>query len=99
MKMIPKNINDILGDDLTALITNGVAEGRTIDYNRDLPGNADADKKEFLADVSSLANTVGGDLVFGMDEEQGIPMDICRVAFTRCRESGLAVQLRWLSRS
>lgn len=74
--MILKNLNDISEDDLAALITSGVTEGRTIDYKRDLPGNADADKKEFLADVSSFANTVGGDLVFGIDEDQGVPTSI-----------------------
>jgi hypothetical protein len=77
--MIPKNMSDISEDDLTALISNGVAEGRSIDYKQDLPGNADADKKEFLADVSSFANTVGGDLIFGMDEDQGVPTSITGV--------------------
>lgn len=48
--MIPKKLSDTSEGDLTALITNGVAEGRTIDYKRDLPGNADSDKKEFLAE-------------------------------------------------
>ena len=38
-----------------------------------MPGNADADKKEFLADVSSFANTAGGDLIFGIEEKQGVP--------------------------
>src|ERR1019366_763241 len=71
--MIPKLLNDIVEDDLLALISNGVAEGRTIDYKRELPGNSDSAKKEFLADASSFANTTGGDLVFGMDEDQGIP--------------------------
>ena len=55
-----------------ALIANAVSEGRTIDYKRELPGNSDGEKKEFLADVSSFANTGGGDLVFGMDEVEGL---------------------------
>jgi hypothetical protein len=74
--MIPRLLNHITENDLVALITNGVSEGRTIDYKRDLPGNSDGDKKEFLADVSSFANTVGGDLVFGMGEDQGLPTQI-----------------------
>lgn len=52
--------------DLLALISNAVSEGRTIDYKRELPGNSDGEKKEFLADVSSFANTSGGDLIFGL---------------------------------
>jgi hypothetical protein len=41
-----------------------------------LPGGSDGDKKEFLADASSFANTSGGDLVFGMDESQGLPTQL-----------------------
>ncbi len=74
--MIPRPLNDITEADLAALIANGVAEGRTIDYKRSLPGNTDADKKEFLADTSSFANSGGGDLVFGMDEAAGLPTQI-----------------------
>lgn len=66
--MILRAVNDITENDLLALISDGVAEGRSIDYKRELPGNSDGDKKEFLADASSFANTEGGDLVFGMLE-------------------------------
>lgn len=74
--MILKPLEQIAEDDLLALITNAVSEGRTIDYKRELPGNSDGDKKEFLADVSSFANTSGGDLVFGMDEAEGLPTQL-----------------------
>lgn len=74
--MIPTPIDAITEDVLHTLITNGVAEGRTIDYKRELPGGTDGDKKEFLADVSSFANTSGGDLVFGVDEDKGVPFAI-----------------------
>jgi predicted HTH transcriptional regulator len=74
--MIPKRLDDITELDLLALISNGVAEGRTIDYKRKLPPNGDADKKEFLADVSSFANSGGGDLIFGVDENAGLPTQI-----------------------
>lgn len=74
--MIPKQLKDIAETDLLALIGNKMAEGRTIEYKRALPGGSDGDKKEFLADVSSFANTSGGDLVFGMDENAGLPTAI-----------------------
>jgi predicted HTH transcriptional regulator len=74
--VIPKPFEIIAENDLLALITNGVSEGRTIDYKRELPGNSDGDKKEFLADVSSFANTSGGDLIFGMDEVEGLPTQL-----------------------
>jgi hypothetical protein len=47
--MIQKHLDNITETDITALITNAVSEGRTIDYKRELPGNSDGDKKEFLA--------------------------------------------------
>ena len=53
-----------------------VAEGRTIEFKESLPGNADSDKKEFLADVSSFANSVGGHIVYGVREKRGIPVGI-----------------------
>ena len=75
--MIEKRLDDITEDDLQALISNKVREGRTLDYKRELPGNSDGAKKEFLADASSFANTAGGHLVFGVDEDQGLPTEIC----------------------
>jgi hypothetical protein len=60
----------ILREDLEALVTNGVAESRTLDYKQELPGGRDSDRKEFLADVCALANSGGGDLVYGVVEER-----------------------------
>ena len=62
---------------LQDLKENSVAEGKTLDYKRDLIGTSD--KKEFLADVSSFANASGGHLVFGMEEEGGVPTELCGV--------------------
>lgn len=77
--MILKPLNSVSEADLQILITNAVPEGKTIEYKELLPGNADAEKKEFLADVSSFANTVGGDLIFGITEDQGTPASIVGV--------------------
>jgi predicted HTH transcriptional regulator len=71
-----KELNSILERDLLDLISSQTAEGRTLEYKRDLPGRADAEKKEFLADISSFANTSGGDLIYGIEESQGIPTSI-----------------------
>jgi hypothetical protein len=62
--------------DIQALKDNSVAEGKTIDYKRDLIGNTDEAKKEFLADVTSFANTAGGHLVIGIEEDNGVPVNI-----------------------
>jgi hypothetical protein len=72
--MINKNIEEITEKDLQELKNRQEVEGKTIEYKQELPGNTDADKKEFLADVSSFANSSGGDLIYGMVEEGGIPV-------------------------
>jgi hypothetical protein len=76
MPIANKPTFSITEGDLLDLIVNQVAEGKMIDYKLTLPGNSDDDKKEFLADVSSFANTAGGHLVFGMDEKQGIASNL-----------------------
>jgi hypothetical protein len=53
---------------LESLKTNAVAEGRQLDYKEQLPGGDDEGKREFLRDVTSLANSIGGDLIFGIRE-------------------------------
>lgn len=72
------SLRDILFDkiteaDLNNLISTGVPESPSIDYKRDTYGNSGDDKREFLADVSSFANTIGGDIVIGIDEASGLP--------------------------
>jgi Putative DNA-binding domain len=62
--------------DIQALVSGAVRESRRIEYKRALPGNADEDKREFLADVSSFANAAGGDLLFGVDEDRGVPTSV-----------------------
>ncbi|MHB8853517.1 MAG: AlbA family DNA-binding domain-containing protein [Ignavibacteriaceae bacterium] len=60
-------------DELTQLIANQTCEKRTIDYKLTLELDGDEKKKEFLADIVSFANTLGGLLIYGMEEEAGIP--------------------------
>jgi hypothetical protein len=70
--MLPYAIDLIDESVLAALVTNQVAERRDLEFKRDLPGNKDDDVKEFLADVTSLANAQGGDLLFGIEDSDGI---------------------------
>lgn len=70
--MISKKFTDITAADFLHLIEGNVQERKTLEYKAMLPSNSDGDKKEFLADVSSLANTEGGDLIFGLREVDGV---------------------------
>lgn len=71
-----KRLEDITENDLLLLIESKIAESKTIDYKQELPGTQEKDRKEFLKDISSFANTAGGYLVFGMKEEQGIAVEL-----------------------
>ncbi|MBU0692335.1 ATP-binding protein [bacterium] len=75
-----KNPDQLTEADLQSLIDDGVSEGREVDYKLALHGNTDKDKKEFLADVSSFANTDGGYLIFGVkckkENDSSIPESI-----------------------
>jgi hypothetical protein len=73
---LDKPLETIEESDLQALVDNQVSERKTIEYKEALPGNADGDKKEFLADVSSFANASGGDLIYGISEQSGIPVEL-----------------------
>jgi len=57
---------------LQALVDNQVAERRDLEFKRDLPGRNDEQVREFLADITSLANAQGGDLIYGIEDENGI---------------------------
>jgi len=72
---------------LESLRTNAVAEGRQLEYKEQLPISVDDDKREFLADVTSFANTAGGDIIYGVreardaaDKQTGIPEKIVGLA-------------------
>lgn len=74
--MINKNLEQINESDLNQLITDAISEGKTIEYKIELPDGTDSSKKEFLADVSSFVNIGGGDLIFGIKEDNGLPIEI-----------------------
>jgi hypothetical protein len=66
--MLPADLVAITPADIARLIDDAVPEDRTLDYKEGLPGSSDSERKEFLADVSAMANTAGGHLLFGIAE-------------------------------
>ena len=74
--MIPGPIEKADLDSLQALIANSVSESKTIEYKRAMPGKADSDVVPLIAAVSSFANTDGGDLLIGVEENKGVPVKL-----------------------
>lgn len=82
MSLNHKPIDALDHSDLESLVMTGEAESRLIEYKQLLPGTGDGDKKEFLADVSSFANAAGGDIVYGIREMTGAPVELVGLQLT-----------------
>lgn len=73
-------LQDVVEADIQQLVTYAQTEGLSVEFKRDMYGNADADKKEFLKDLSAFANSSGGQLLIGVDEQQGVASAISPIA-------------------
>jgi hypothetical protein len=92
MSIFFKPLDQVDESDLEALIENKVAEKRDVEYKRELPGKTDSDKKEFLADVSSLANDIGGHIIYGMEEKDSMPINLCGLDVSNLDETKLGLE-------
>ena len=70
--MINKTLELITKEDIVALLESGTAESKTLEYKRQLPVGPDESRK-ILRVICSLANTNGGDLIYGVEEHNGVP--------------------------
>jgi len=70
------NLATITESDLIRLIDDGVGESKTLEYKEALTLVTDEQKREFLSDVTALANTEGGDLLLGMKAEKGVAVEL-----------------------
>jgi len=78
--MITKSLDKIRAADLALLV--GVAsEGKTLEFKREMPARTNDEKIKFLAAVSSLANTAGGDLIIGIEAPDGVASAIPGIEF------------------
>jgi hypothetical protein len=69
MLLFGKPIEDLQQEDLRAQI-GFAAESRTLDFKRDLWADSDGGAKEWLKDITALANTAGGHIIVGADESR-----------------------------
>lgn len=74
--MLLEDLSQVNAEYLQRLCDDNCPESETLDFKRDLPGNSDKDKHELLKDICSLANASGGDLVYCVDELDGVAASI-----------------------
>jgi len=81
--MLPTVLEAITLADIQRLVDDGVQEAKRIEYKGGLYQFVATDQKvkakehrEFLKDVSSFANTHGGDLIIGVEAKSGIPQRV-----------------------
>lgn len=74
--MIPKPIESITAADLHALVAAGFEEGPRLDFKRDLPKDDSEGRKALYADICAFANSAGGDLVYGIQEGDGVAKEV-----------------------
>jgi hypothetical protein len=71
------SIND---EDLQELVEAQVPEGLRLDFKLKEYGKSDSEKREFLKDLSALANSHGGHLVLGIEEVSGVAKAVVGIA-------------------
>ena len=69
--MLLETLDQVTADFLRKLCEDQCPESDTLEFKREIPGGLDKDKHELLKDVCALANSDGGDLVFGIQEITG----------------------------
>jgi predicted HTH transcriptional regulator len=74
-----ENINET---DIQNLIVNSISERMNLEFKRDVFGGSDEAKREILKDISALANSMGGDLVIGIEATDGIAKSIFPITGT-----------------
>lgn len=84
MPVIDKPLEDIEISDLQELIELGVQEGKEIEYKKfmDISTDANDHKETFVGEVTSFANTQGGDLIVGLPDDDGTPQKVAGFPLT-----------------
>ncbi|MEE9554868.1 MAG: ATP-binding protein [candidate division Zixibacteria bacterium] len=70
MPLVGKKLENVNLEDLKALINEREREGKYLEYKKTLPGKSDPDKIEFCYDITALANSDGGDIIYGISDKK-----------------------------
>ena len=86
--------------DLEVFLRQQIGENLTLDYKRELSTSSDRDRAELCKDVSALANSQGGMILYGVDEDstertpQLPPFGTCRMVGRQSVEEWASQVLR-----
>lgn len=69
--MLPVNLTALAPEHIQSLIDSEGPEGLSLEYKSELPTDQSESKREFIYDVAAMANAVGGDILFGVNEVPG----------------------------
>jgi hypothetical protein len=81
--ILAKNYNSLNFQDIERLVNNKIAESKTLDYKREINIDKGEERKDFLFDIASFANSEGGVIIYGIAETKdnngqntGLPEEI-----------------------
>lgn len=66
---LPNDLSTVSEADIRRLVSEQTDESEYIDFKRDLPGRTDRAKHDVTSDACAFANSRGGDIVYGIDED------------------------------
>jgi hypothetical protein len=66
---LPRVLSTSTEADIQRLVAGQEPEGPHLDLKRETPGGGEKGRHEFAADVSAFANSGGGDLIYGVEED------------------------------
>ena len=75
--LLGRSFDEIDSETVRQLIESGASESLNLEFKREKYGNSDNDKKEFLKDITSFANSLGGHLLIGVKESNGTAIELC----------------------
>lgn len=70
--MLSPNLEEITVEQIQQLILSGTPEKKQLEFKRQLDPSNPGHKEKFLAEVSSFANTTGGDLLIGVPDPEDV---------------------------
>src|SRR5215468_3650280 len=68
--LLGARLDDARHEHFEAMVQTHVSEAFDLDFKRQHYGNADKDRRELAGDVAALANSAGGMLVLGIEEDE-----------------------------